>query len=278
MFREYARLAAMGVKGYIGGTPDKLRMWPERLVIPLRWRRPRRIFVNSMSDLFHESVTDHFITEVFQVMRSTPHHIFQVLTKRPERMLGFLARVKRWEGLYTLDGEEPRGYRGHAAIVGDDGNWPLPNIWLGVSVEDQATADERIPLLLQTTAAVRWVSYEPALGPVDLTKLQFGWIWDGSERKPSRHNLLVPITIFGDEGDYYFPGLDWVVCGGESGPNARPSHPDWFRNVRDQCQAAGVPFFLKKITEKGRKIPFERFPDDLKIREYPVGGCRELVS
>ncbi len=205
---------------------------PDRLEIPLHWKKPRKIFVNSMSDLAHEEVPDEFIALVFQVMQSARKHTFQILTKRPDRMMSFFGRVKRWEGWYTLDGEEIKGYRGNAAIIGDDDNWPPQNVWLGVSVEDQKTADERIPLLLQTPAAVRFVSYEPALGAVD-----FGIYL-------SRDNMF-PMPGFKDP----LPGLNWIIAGGESGPGARPSHPDWFRSVRDQCQAAGVPFFFKQWGE-----------------------------
>ncbi|MGH8676877.1 MAG: DUF5131 family protein [Burkholderiales bacterium] len=202
---------------------------PERLDIPLHWRKPRMIFVNSMSDLFHEDVPDAFIDSVFEVMINAQDlgHIFQILTKRPERMRSFL-NVKQWPRCGGMD------------------QHPIKNIWLGVSVEDQATADERMPLLLQTPAAVRFVSYEPALGPVDFAP----WLLErlGPTRAPS---------------------LGWVIAGGESGPHARPSHPDWFRSLARQCRDAGVAFFMKQITERGRKTPFESFPPELQVREYP---------
>lgn len=185
---------------------------------PLHWHKPRRIFVNSMSDLFHEGVSREYIALVFQVMREAWWHTFQVLTKRPERMLS----VVRW-----IDDQEE--------IPG--------NIWLGVSIEDQKTADERIPLLLQTPAAVRWVSYEPALGPV----------------------TLAPFVDPLNPTDTY-PDLHWVVAGGESGPNARPCHPDWIRSVRDQCQAAGVPFLFKQW---GEWLPAEVAVENGFIFGYP---------
>jgi protein gp37 len=195
----------------------EVRFLPERLEEPLHWRKPRRIFVCDMGDLFHESVEDAWISEVFAIMASCQQHTFQVLTKRPARMqnlisVPFLAdtsHVKNWPG------------------------WPLPNVWLGVSVENQHFADERIPLLLDTPAAVRWISAEPLLGPVDLD----------SEQENGLHALGcgdVECRRHGCEG------IDWVVCGGESGPNARPMHPDWARSLRDQCHAAGVPFFFKQ--------------------------------
>ena len=197
---------------------------------PLRWKKPRRIFVNSMSDLFHENVDDYIIRRVFDVMAQCPQHTFQILTKRPERMQQLLSM---WERI-GITGDHFKGK-------------PLPNVWLGVSVEDQTTADERIPLLLETPAAVRWISAEPLLGPIKLT-------WEDRA-----DGMIVD----------KFPLLDWVVVGGESGQGARPMHPQWARDLRDQCQAAGVPFFMKQICNRGRKLPFDRVPIDLQIREYP---------
>jgi protein gp37 len=186
----------------------EVRFIEERLGDPLRWRKPRRIFVNSMSDLFHEKLNTDAIVRICEVMGRAKQHIFQVLTKRPERMLGLLTDLQAFGG-------NPPGH-----------------IWWGVSVEDQATADERIPLLLQTPAAVRWVSYEPALGPVDFTAI----------RRTRAEGFMRPL-------DGRFNKLDWIVAGGESGHGARPAHPDWFRSVRDQCVAAGVPFFFKQWGE-----------------------------
>lgn len=183
--------------GKMAVAPDSI------LTLPLRWKRPRRIFVNSMSDLFHEGVADETIDRVFAVMALAPHHTFQVLTKRAERMMGYMAG---------------NAVRDSALAAGSP--WPLPNVWLGVSAEDQRRAEERIPHLLATPAAVRWVSAEPLLGPLRLD----GWL----RSKP--HDVT----------------LDWLVAGGESGPGARPPHPDWFRSLRDQCAAAGVPYFFKQ--------------------------------
>jgi len=198
-----------------------------------------------MSDLFHKDVPDDFIARVFQSMRAISRHTFQILTKRPARALELLSRVQRWEGWYTLDGDEPKGYQGSASIMGDDDNWPLHHVWLGVSVEDQKTADERIPLLLSTPAAVRFVSYEPALGPVDLERGGF--------------SLCSPIK---SPAGKQWPGLDWVIAGGESGPGARPANPDWFRSVRDQCQAASVPFLFKQW---GEWFPRDQWKYKLKL-------------
>jgi protein gp37 len=204
-----------------GGRPvwtGEVRLNEGWLDQPLRWRRPRRIFVCAHGDLFHEGVPDEWIDRVFAVMALSPQHQFQVLTKRPERM-------RRWfdtdaEGRVWDLSMDP----GFDASALPSPDWPLPNVWLGVSVEDQPTADARIPLLLATSAAVRFVSAEPLLGPVDLTR------WSGLE------------------GDADF-GLDWVIVGGESGPGARPMHPDWARSLRDQCAAAGVAFFFKQWGE-----------------------------
>ena len=176
----------------------------DRLDQPLHWKKPQRIFVNSMSDLFHPDVPIKIIAAVWSRMLYANHHTYIVLTKRPDRMSEIVPQ---------LFAEWPSG---KPTI--------FENIWLGVSVENQKTADERIPLLLDTPALVRFVSYEPALGPVEFERGRF-WL-----------------TIPG-------PHLDWVIMGGESGPNARAMHPDWARSVRDQCQAAGVPFFFEQWGE-----------------------------
>ncbi len=199
----------------------KVRLVEEHLKDPLRWKRPRRIFVNSMSDLFHESIADEWIERIFQVMYDAKHHVFQVLTKRPERMLDWISR---------------------SAFLT---NAPLINVWLGVSVEDQGTANERIPLLLETPAALRWLSAEPLLGPIDLTRLK----WRGH----TSWDALSGIS-YDETGDHLStPFLDWIVVGGESGSNARPMHPDWVRSLRNQCiegrgfkDEPGLPWFFFK--------------------------------
>lgn len=250
-----------------------VRCLPERLEIPLRWRKPRRVFVNSMSDLFHPDVPVWFIAEVFNVMASglltcrkgthvmhehddgcwEPNpHTFQILTKRPERMLEVLRQGGELEHNVAeyWPGDSP------VSLAMEEGDsfktWPLPNVWLGVSVEDQATADERIPLLLQAPAAVRFVSYEPALGEVDFS----AWLKDGvsgpDDLDPAKTNRAAHNVRHG------VPRLDWVICGGESGPGARPMPPDWARKVRDQCVAADVPFFFKQWGEWG---PQEAWPE-----------------
>lgn len=372
-----------------GHWSGDVRFVADKLDVPLRWKRPRRIFVNSMSDLFHESLTNEQIAAVFGVMAACPQHVFQTLTKRPHRMLEFLTQpesrswiakardaaivnhehdpVERWATVPRFPGYEasthgrvrseraevlatcinPRtgresvtiwnngdpdtvnvhqlvawahlpcpfdgyevchrngnkldnrlanlrwgtrsenqrekvthGSRGGpqkltleqveeiktARVRGEtqqsianrygisrslvsmiesglvwappkDLPWPIPNVHLGVSCENQAAANERIPPLLQCPAAVRWVSAEPLLGTIDFTDITH----DGL----GRNALLVDDATFGRHERH----LDWVVCGGESGPHARPMHPDWARSIRDQCRAAGVPFHFKQHGE-----------------------------
>ncbi len=248
---------------YKGRAFTDVGFHPDRLDQPLRWKNPRRIFVNSMSDLFHESVPDEFVDQVFAVMALAKRHTFQVLTKRPERMLRYFGdaetndRVAWCIDLLELD----RLDQGRALVEWDDCvSWPPPNVWLGVSVEDQATADERIPMLLQTPAAVRWISAEPLLSEVDLTR-------SGAIETDS-----VGCCTTGT-GESFSRGLvDWVVVGGESGPKARPMHPDWARSLRDQCAAASVPFLFKQWGEYASVSEVEgygkhhRFADGATVR------------
>lgn len=229
--RDWPRLAANPKTVYFGREFTDVRCHPDRLEQPMRWTKPRMIFVNSMSDLFHDDVPDEFIDRVFAVMARARHHTFQVLTKRPERMREYLNTSDRIGRVAAASHEVP--YCAMEWIR----EWPLPNVWLGVSVEDQATAAERIPLLLDTPAAVRWVSAEPCLGPIDLS------------RYLGPRQIANPDGYGGDIGSGWttdFRTLDWVVCGGESGPKARPMHPDWARSLRDQCKSAGVAFHFKQ--------------------------------
>jgi protein gp37 len=203
---------------------------PAALDQPLRWKRPRRIFVNSMSDLFHDEISDDFIAQVFAAMALAPQHTFQILTKRHGRMrslldnIGFRARVDTHA--YEWAQRDPKVSAARESFRLPDGSipprWPLPNVWLGVSVENQQWADIRIPALLDTPAAVRFLSCEPLLGPVD---------------------------IINSLGDSWMTGIDWVIVGGESGPGARPIHPGWARSLRDQCEVGGVAFHFKQWGE-----------------------------
>jgi protein gp37 len=294
-----ARLAARGLpwsKGLARQTANgprwtgKVELIPSKLDEPLRWRagandcatcggkgkargpnycapcegepsRPLRVFVNSMSDLFHEGLASLEIERVFETMVEASQHTFQVLTKRPSRMLDWV----RW----WLD-------RGSDESVGYTARMP-PNVWLGVSVEDQATADERIPLLLQTPAAVRFVSYEPALGPVAFDISRWGECYhprhDGRDHEADHRDCSCH--------------LDWVIVGGESGPGARPFDVAWARSTVEQCKAAGVAVFVKQLGAKPWEpvegvgpMPMHlaskkggdpsEWPADLRVREFPA--------
>lgn len=214
----------------------EIRLQSDRLTQPWRWRKPRRIFVNSMSDLFHPDVPVDFIDSVFGVMGASARHTFQVLTKRPERMAEYLndtevrERVAAAAARMSENGDELHdSLRYHLP-------WPFANVWLGTSVEDQKSADKRVPHLLDTPAAVRFLSCEPLLGPVDLDR--GGW------------SLLQPLNPPPRSGPRP-ERIHWVIVGGESGPNARPMHPDWAHQIRDQCRAEGVAFHFKQWGEWG---------------------------
>lgn len=241
----YEGLTEMGPHG--PRWTGKIKLVSEALEEPLHWKTPRRIFVNSMSDLFHEDVPDEFIDQVFITMGDSPRHTFQILTKRPKRMEDYIARSE---------------------IAGESfSKWPLPNVWLGASIEDQATASDRIPSLLATPAAVRFLSVEPLLGFIDLS------IWFSIKR-------------FGREDRERF--IDWVIVGGESGPGARPCDVQWIRVITAQCMAAGVPVFVKQLGANIAPITIEagsvkerlflkdpkggdmaEWPEDLRVREFP---------
>ena len=199
---------------------------------PFGWRKPRRVFVNSMSDLFHEEVSENFIAQVFAAMATTPKHTYMILTKRHARMRALL---RKWT---PVTGVPPWTHTGP---------WPLPNVWLGVSAEDQKWADIRIPALLETPAVVRFISAEPLLGPVILRD-----DWIGAD--PYRR----------DE-----PSLSWVIAGGESGPGARPMHPKWVKDLRDQCQQAGIAYHFKQW---GEWRPQPRYSTDDRHHLVMVNG------
>ncbi|KKM72097.1 hypothetical protein LCGC14_1423980 [marine sediment metagenome] len=308
-----------GLTKKVGGKVQwtgKIRCIPDRLSKPLDEKKPTTYFVNSMSDLFHEGVPDEFIDQVFAVMALCPQHTFQILTKRPERMAEY----------FSGTGVAPRGIecptKNHVLNVADriawrnfprqferleqsvkNGafKWPIPNVWLGVSVEDQATADERIPHLLNTPAAVRFVSYEPALGPGD-----FALFLDG----PRLAGKLADM-IGGDVAAINDPcskeRLDWIIAGGESGPGARVCEIENIRSVVRQCRDAGVAVFVKQLganphykKPNGRPLCMARkpcghgdwarsvaledhkggnwdeWPEDLRVREMPKAAGRLL--
>lgn len=261
-----------------------VRLFPERLMQPLRWTRPRKIFVNSLSDLFHESVPFRDLCAIFAMMAAAKQHIFQVLTKRPQRALEFFQwldmAVKANLEIFPNDTEAwRRGQILCAAALGygvphrvlkkdgvsvkvvgvevkDSAIWPLPNVHIGVSVENQEAANERIPLLLQIPSAVRWISQEPQIEAVTL--------------KP------------------WLPSLDWIVVGGESGKGARPFHLEWARAVIGECQDAKTPVYLKQLganafldgepylTKQRAGATSEEWPADLQVQEWPAGMWRDL--
>lgn len=204
-----------------------VRTVEDALLEPLSWRKPARVFVNSMSDLFHEDVPDAFILKVLDTVRRCQRHVFQVLTKRPGRMRDLMSRLRfdsSGAGLMWLGDEVSLNRQGQTISFAP----MMKNLWLGVSVEDQKHADERIPLLLQTPAAVRFISAEPLLGPVDLYQ------YLGGGRNPIG-------SAYGGRG------IDWCIVGGESGPGARPFHLSSARSLRDQCRGARVAYFLKQL-------------------------------
>ena len=221
----------------------QVRFNADWLTQPLRWSKPRKIFVAAHGDLFHEGVTNAQLDQIFAVMALCPQHVFQVLTKRPEYMRLYMTGFDDAEHGFAW---RTRG-RIQQAMYQHDRDaalyaWPLPNVWLGVSAEDQARADERIPVLLDTPAAVRWVSAEPLLGPVDLNTIQVHQ-GDG-EIYPLKGTTDCVSWDGAPHPDV--PALDWVVVGGESGAGSRPMHPDWARQIRDDCAAAGTPFLFKQ--------------------------------
>jgi protein gp37 len=279
----------------------KVALVPDALDWPLRRRKPLRIFVNSMSDLFHESLSDPAIAAVFGVMLLAEQHTFQVLTKRPERArewFRWVASNPVWLGelgekaqrfdvgpaascLALLGGQvsqaQARGPLFTAAVCGAiepapdapiRSRWPLPNVWLGVSVEDQATADERIPVLLQTPAAHRFISAEPLLGPIQITRLA-----------GTGHDLGWCRRV---------DGLEWVIVGGESGPSARPCDLRWVRSIVTECCAASVPCFVKQLGAQPNALGFlgagrfmgrlldrkggdpAEWPESLRVRQVPA--------
>lgn len=240
-----------GIPGHPYEQGFDLRLVPEKLDEPLKWIKPQKIFVNSMSDLFHEGVPWEYVDQVFAVMALCPHHTFQILTKRPERMYEYLSRrpeylIEHWSRQAVRITQVPC-----ADFAVEERPFPLPNVWLGVTTENQEYADKRIPLLLQTPAAVRFLSCEPLLEPVNLVGNGYGpnWLegWEvAPEHDPSCNGYCdrcpIPVQVRINK-------IDWVIAGGESGHGARPMHPDWVRSLRDQCQQAGIPFFFKQWGE-----------------------------
>ena len=234
----YARTMIKRFAGKPGwpNSLEEVKLFPKRIELPFRWKKPKTIFVNSMSDLFHESVPMNYRLEVFDYAQQASlqnGHIFMFLTKRPRNMLD---TVNRW-----LDG-------GICGAMPD-------SFWFGVSVENQETADARIPILLQTPVVKRFVSCEPLLGPLD-----FGYYWPcwrcvcGVETRVLDDDTYCNCDIWEMQDWQYQIGLDRVVVGAETGPGKRPMNLDWARSIRDQCLNAGVPFFFKKDSDGNREL------------------------
>jgi protein gp37 len=233
-------------RAFVRGATD-LRLHDNRLEQPLHWRKPRRVFVNSLSDIFHADVPDAFIDRIFAVMALSQRHTFQILTKRPERLRAYFADPHALSFRWSVECEGLGWTLTDAAIRA---LWPLPNVWLGVSVENQHFADERIPLLLQTPAAIRFISAEPLLAPVDLSRRL---------RLCSRSDHMHTIE------DGCWNKLDWVIVGGESGPVARPFEVTWARSIVRQCKVAGVACYVKQLGENVQDAAASR--DDMCARE-----------
>lgn len=280
--REWGRLSANPkATAYHGRAFTDVACHEDRLDQPLRWKKPRMIFVNSMSDLFHEDVPDAFIDKVFAVMALAEKHTFQVLTKRPERMLAYLSHPDRYDliGLTAMPLVESRSY----GLL----EWPSSNVWLGVSVEDQATADERIVQLLKAPAVVRWVSAEPILGRIDLQHIRLDE--DTYYNALTGDSLMLSRTIIPMENT-----INWVVLGGESGNSARALDAHHLRSLLMQCQKAGTPVFVKQLgyrfmdlgnvvygagvstADASRRLrhragaDMDEWPMDLRVREWPA--------
>lgn len=227
--------------GYVWNGKVAASNWGQ-MIKPLSWKKPRRIFVNSMSDLFHEDMPEAVIDQVFAVMSLCTQHTFQVLTKRAERMRDYIGTRGDFMPIAEAADEILHQRRGIdiRAISWDFPAWPLPNVHLGVSAEDQPRADERIPHLIETPAAVRFLSCEPLLGPIEFKKV------------PGFNRVNLDLSRW------------WIIAGGESGPGKRPMEIEWMRSLRDQCAIPGVPFFPKQW-DKVRELP-----DDLRVRQFPA--------
>lgn len=270
------------------------RFVPDALSDPMRWREPQKIFVNSMSDLFHHSVTNEEITKVFAAMAACPQHTFQILTKRPRRARDWFEQVDLFrigEQMRYLD--IPANGRSYPRTVD---KWPLKSVWLGVSAENQATADERIPILRSIRALVDYramllfASLEPLLEGIDLaTHLKPTLVTnDGRRLQHPAHSAEIPNC----GGGTWEWGLDWVIVGGESGPGARTFDIQWARDMVRQCRDAGVPCFVKQLgsrpvapvtdaeaTNYGKRLPLRlkdrkggdisEWWESLRVREFP---------
>jgi protein gp37 len=283
---KYKDLAAMTPNG--PRWSGKVQLDIDAIKKVLKWKKSKRIFVCDMSDLFYEEVPDDFIERVFAVMAVAQQHQFQILTKRSDRMLEWFntapvlykeraEAVAWWAEAMDLCIWDARGDQEHLYTLPMPGRdlsrrkvfpgWPLPNVWLGVSAEDQEAADERIPDLLNTPAATRYISYEPALGPIEFEP---SWLsmhlvdLDGNIHMPQAEGIS---SVGGD----WKHGLDWVIAGAESGPGHRPCEIEWMQSAKDQCEQAKVAFFFKQFVENGRKVSLPVL-DGRTWDQYPKAG------
>ena len=257
----------------VSNWDGKVEFVKSQLIKPLSWKKPKRIFVCSMADLFHANVSDEWIHQVMAVVALSPQHAFQILTKRPERMKEYFSqqslRVKWYEAakehLWDAVSEKFEGLINLQQYFIDQ-PFPLPNVWLGTSTENQQMADKRIPILLQIPAAVRFLSCEPLLEEIDL-------------RQGGAIQKLISDSY---EWELVNEDIQWIVVGGESGPNSRPCHMEWIESIVQQCLQSKTPVFVKQLganaifggqrfktrDKKGGDI--EEFPQELQVREFPV--------
>lgn len=248
---------------------SQVQIMDERIEQPLHWKSPRAVFVDSMADLFHVSVPDDVLDHIFAAMALAPRHIFMILTKRPERMRRYIQSRGPGGSAHSLGywmGQMDATLRDSFEIT-----WPLPNVWLGTSVEDQTAANTRIPFLIDTPAAVRFLSCEPLLGPLNLRNIdaeRLSRAYDMRTLDGSMHMYFVdPLTGHHDDMGRPCPdvgSIDWVIVGGESGAHRRPMDEEWARQVREQCDATGTAFFYKQ-TSAAR--PGQPGPADLNARK-----------
>lgn len=248
---------------------ENVVLHPDRLTVPLTWKQPARCFVNSMSDLFHEQVPDELIDQIVAIMANTPQHTYQILTKRPERMARYFEHLTSQVTLFIdRTGGLPKVHEMERQRVDSGARcWPLPNVWLGTSVENQAVADERISYLMAAPAAIRFLSCEPLLGRVTLGQ----WI-DGVYV-----NWLTGEYPDGDRTKRVADGLDWVIVGGESGPRHRPMDLPAALDIVDQCKAASVAVYVKQDSGQypGRQ---GRIPDAYWLHEFPESRAAASVG
>lgn len=228
---------------------SEVQLLPDRLEQPYGWGKPRAVFVDSMGDIFHEDVSELYLRRIFATMAATPRHIYMVLTKRPERMAEFVPTLAR-PGADHISVTDRNGRSQRA-------EWPLPNVWLGFSAEDQDSFEERWRAAAQTPAAVLWCSAEPLLGPIDFHDAYIHHRVDG----------ILGQRVDRPAREAWARGLDWVVVGGESGPRYRDMDPAWARHILEQCQRASVPVFMKQVS--GARSG-QHFEGDLDVRQWPI--------